>query len=267
MKVVMLGVRKFRVPEGFDECDDAQRNLLLVCGLVPEERRERSFWELVIRSGLGCDVRFWDKLVLSLDQWAMLKDCMKWIFSDRIRKRPYEYLDVGGVRYWAMKDGFDDTDAVEISVAAMYFMKLNDENEPDFGMVEMLMGVFLRPERRDLKEFRLSDEWNGDCREIYNEQRVIERAEIFKGLEFGVKVAFLQWFEAEFTYFIECYKDVFGKGSENDARYDDGRGWMLLLKHVAQKGYFGGIAGVHRTNAHVVWSYLLDDVLDSKIKN
>ena len=127
------------------------------------------------------------------------------------------------------------------------------------------MAVFLKPERKDLKAFRKSDEWDGDVREPYNEQRVIERAELFKGLDFGLKVAFLQWFEAEFTAFVENYSDVFGKGKDDEQRYEDGRGWVMLLKHVATKGYFGNLAGVHRTNAHVVWSYLLDDVLDSKV--
>lgn len=267
MKSLMIGVQKFMLPECFDECSDAQKKVLVVCGIVGEERRNRAFWELVIRTGLGCDDGVWRKLVLSLEQWDLLKRLMAWVFVDRVRRRPFGYIDWKGVRYWAMKEGFDDSDAIEVSVGAMYFLALTNESNPDYGMIELLMAVFIRPERKDLKRFRASEEWDGDVREPYNEQRVIERAEVFRDLDFGVKVLFLQWFEAEFMAFTEVYRDVFGKGRDEEQRYDDGRGWVMLLKHVATKGYFGNLAGVHRTNVHDVWSYLLDDVLDSKIKN
>ena len=63
--------------------------------------------------------------------------------------------------------------------------------------------------------------------------------------------------------FLREYGELFGTGSK-DVRYDDGRGWLMLLKNVAKQGHFGDFDKVCGQPAHLLFATLLDDLLDQQ---
>lgn len=263
MKAIELGENAvYFVPEGYAEASEKQRLVFAMASIVPVERRDRIFWEYLVKNGLGCSERFWKKLRLSVEQWFGLCKQFEWIFGVKCEVRPCESFCIDGVTYFLPAPGLDDTDALDFSVAAVWFMEMA-EAEDNVTALHKLMAVLCRPRRGDLVSFQASDKWDGDIREVYNEQRAGERAKIFEKADVGLKVAFLQWWEFEFKNFVQAYEGLFGKGKE-EPRYADGRGWLMVLKHVAAKAYLGKLDDVHGKNVHDVWSYMLDDVMDSK---
>lgn len=278
---IQIGKKIFKAPEKWAECSDKQIRALLVLSVL--KQLPSNLWVTLIQVCLGASNRFMKNLVLSSDQFEQLKGQFSWIFTERISSFPNDGFTFKGTKYYYPADGFDDSTAEDMSLGALYFIDFTSEfstllelteksasavgqrEEPQYNL-EKLIAVFCRPKRPE-SEITAKD-WNGDLRDGYVEYSSLKRAELFIKLPVQIKLMFLQWFETHFTKFLEDYEQIFGgpsttlRGRKRESRYPDGRGLIIMLKNVAKAGYLGDLDKVKKTNVHVVWSYMLDDVLD-----
>lgn len=252
---VEIGDKVFEAKASWEHCEIADLKQLMPISLLKPEQLPALVLVELVRIVLGASEAYMHRLKLSMDQFQELKDLCKWVFETKFQSFKNDEFIHNKKKYILPADGFENTTAIELSLGAMYFTNLvdrskNGEEDDEFNL-EKLCAVFCRTGK-------------GGVREKYEEGKWQERVEEFKSLEFGVKLAFLHWFQANFIDFIESYEEVFGGKKEEEKRYPDGRGWVFLLKNLAKAGYLGELDKVHAMNAHDAWSYLLDDVLDSK---
>jgi hypothetical protein len=138
----------------------------------------------------------------------------------------------------------------------------NENEEAERGVcLDKLIATFCRPRRRDLAEFRVSFDWDGDEREVYNEARLMERLPLLADVEIGKKMAFLAFFEANLTEFMKDYADIFGASGGKKAMYNNGMGMIMMLKDVAKQGHFGDFERVCMQPVHLLWTAVMDDIL------
>lgn len=269
---IQIGKKTFKAPEKWAECTEKQIRALLVLSVL--KQLPANLWVTVIQVCLDASNRFMKNLVLSSDQFEQLKVQFSWIFTERISSFPTDGFTFKGTKYYFPADGFDDSTAEDMSLGALYFIDFTSEFsdsiegpsvEPQYNL-EKLIAVFCRPKRPESEI--IAKDWNGDLRDAYVEYSSLKRAELFIKLPVQIKLMFLHWFETHFTTFLEDYEQIFGtKKKKADSRYPDGRGLIIMLKNVAKAGYLGELDKVKKTNVHVVWSYMLDDVLDYNEQN
>lgn len=267
---VEIGDKVFEAKASWEHCEIADLKQLMPISLLKPEQLPALVWVELVRIVLGASEAYMHRLKLSMDQFQELKGLCKWVFETKFQSFKNDEFIHNKKKYILPADGFENTTAIELSLGAMYFTNLVSQSQsqspesppsPGGGVndgggeeqfdLEKLCAVFCRTGK-------------GGVREKYEEGKWQERVEEFKSLEFGVKLAFLHWFQVNFIDFIESYEEVFGGKKEEEKRYPDGRGWVFLLKNLAKAGYLGELDKVHGMNAHDAWSYLLDDVLDSK---
>ncbi|MCP1384433.1 hypothetical protein [Runella salmonicolor] len=263
MLEITLGRRRLQAPENWEECSPEQVKTFLLIHRAPIEERSRAFWEKLVQTWLGLNDKQWKKLVLSFQQWLTFKEMLTWVFEDELKGQPFDYFDFEGVRYLLPEDEFANTSALEVAVGNMLFTEFAHPTEPDLSALDLLVATFCRPQRDDLYTFFQSADWNGDNREPYNQARANERAKTFAALDIGIKVSFLTYFEKMNRAFLDEFSELFGK-SESEPRYQDGMGWMMMLKNTAKQGIFGNFEQTCNQPARTVWAFMLDDVLDQK---
>lgn len=252
----------FILPENWEECKPDQLRKLAPFNSLREELRNREIWEHVVQIMLRCKPNFWKKLVMSLDQWWWLKQQCKWIFEIPLHEQPFPYLTIKGVNYHLPATAYGDTTTLELALANIAFTEYAHPTEPVMEALDQLIFTLCRPERKDLKKFKASADWNGDTREPFNEARMLERAKkLSKSIPLDDKAAFLNYFVRMNTDFLEMYPEFFGKGGSKEPRYKDGRGWVLMLKNVAKEGGFGDFEKVCQLPVHLLWASLLDDFI------
>lgn len=250
-------------PESWTECTPEQIRSFLLIRRVPLQERARVIMEALVQAYLGMTDAEWQALVLSIGQWKTLKNFASWVFDKPFAGRPFDYFEFGGIRYYLPQDNYANTTALELSLGNMLFTEFAHPTEPDLTAIDRLIASFCRPERSDLEGFRLSKEWNGDIREPYNQARMEANATAFAELDIATKVAFLTYFEQMNTAFLEEYSTLFGK-AEGTPRYQDGTGWLMILKTIAKGNIWGGFDNVCQQPARTVWAFMLDDVLDDR---
>jgi hypothetical protein len=266
MVTVQLNAYTFEMPEKWQECSLEQISKLAALTHYKADELERGAEEYAVCILLGCGWSFWEGLQLQIEQWNALKKVARFAFETYFYERPFEYFDFENVRYHVFKEGFADSDAVDVAWANLQYVSFAHPETPNVDAVHHLIATLCRPERADIETFKTSKNWDGDVRELYNAQRTQDRAKVFEHLPMGMKIAILQYFEAQNRVFLETYSQVFGD-SGNEPRYDNGMGWVTMLMTMAEKGTFGNFDSVCHQNAHLVWTKCLDDSLDTKEHN
>lgn len=256
----------FLVPENWEDCKPDQLRKLAPFNMLREELRNRQIWEHVVQIMLRCKPNFWKKLVLSLEEWHWLKEQCKWVFEVPLQQQPFMFFTVRGVNYHLPAPAYGNTSALELALANIAFTEYAHPDEPQKAALDQLIFILCRPERKNLKKFRASNDWNGDVREPFNEAKMLDRSRsVAKGLPLDDKIAILNYFVQMNNGFLEMYPEFFGKsGGKKEPRYKDGRGWVLMLKNVAKEGGFGDFDKVCQMPAHLLWASLLDDFITNE---
>lgn len=266
MVKIQLNAWEFDLPETWQECNLRQIAKLSPITSWKKEDITQAVEEYTICTLLKCGWKIWNDLTLQIEQWNALKKIARFAFETFIVERPFEYFDHEGERYYVFSEGFGDSDAVDFAWANLQYVSFANPDNPNLDAVNQLIATLCRPQRRDIEAFKLSKEWDGDTRELYNAQRVKDRAKKLESLDLGIKVALLQYFENQNRKFLEAYAQMFGEDSQ-EPRYDNGMGWVTMLMKMAEKGTFGNFDDVCRQNVHLVWAKCLDDTLDAKEEN
>lgn len=230
---------------------------------IPADERKRNVYETLVQSFLGMTNSQWAKLILGIEQWRQLKELAGWIFEGSLDVKPFDYFDFEGISYFLPAPHYANTTALELSIANMHYVEFAHPTSPNFLSIDNLIATLCRPQRADLEEFQHTNEWNGDTRQPFNQARSQAVAKRFKELDISVKIAFLTYFESMNTAFLEEYSQLFGD-DKTTPRYDDGSGWLMILKSVAKDGLWNGFENVCKQPARTVWAFMLDDILDDR---
>lgn len=263
MVKVQLNAWYFDMPERWEECSVIQIAKLAALTHWKIDEITRNEHEYAIFTLLGCSPDFWQELSLELTQWYRLKQIARFVFEQRMVERPFERFTHNKVEYLVFDEGFANTDAVDMAWANMQYLAFANPDEPNTDALNQLIATLCRPQRKDIANFRDSKDWDGDYREIHNAQRVNVRAKALADLEVGLKIAILQYFEAQNNIFLERYAQILGDDGRQP-RYDNGMGWVTMLMSVAENGTFGNFENVCYQNVHLIWAKCLDDTLDAK---
>lgn len=263
MLELKLNKKTFHCPESWAECTPEQTKIFLTARRIPVEHRNRIVYESMLKAYLSMTEKAWLKLILSFEQWRLLKDMLHWVFEEIPSQKPFDYFDYQGIRYYLPDESFSNSTAIEVSIGNMKYLDFAKPENPNTAALNELIATFCRPERADLETFKMSSEWNGDLREPYNQTRTEQTAKKLEGLDTPTKVAFLTYFEVMNTAFLEEFEELFGDSKETP-RYQDGTGWLMLLKTAAKSPLWGGFEKVCNQPARIVWAFMLDDVLDAR---
>lgn len=262
MKTISLGNSDYKVAENWNELTPLQRQFLIVCPYLGKEGRTLDNEAAAFRIWLGMSMPKFLSLQLAPWQWGALLKEFVWLFETRPEGKPFDSFHHQGVNYHLFAPDYADTSALELAVANIHYLDFAHPEEPSQTGLDKLIATLCRPRRHDWRKFRHSPDWDGDIREEFNEQRMIEHAQRLKTLDLNIKLQVLCYFEQTNNAFLTEYGEMFG--SDGQPRYGDGRGWVMLLKNVAKNGAFGDFVNVGRTDAHLLFASLLDDVIDHK---
>lgn len=270
MKTIEFASRKYLVAETWSELTSDQYQQLIMCPRLPAD----GSYETLDNEAAACRVwlrmspKRWAELSLANWQWGQLRQQFNWLFTTAPTGKPpinsfiHTDPDRRLITYYLPANEFADTSAVELSYANMAYLAFANPDEPDPVALDRLVATICRPRRADWRKFQQSADWNGDVREPFNEARMVERARQLAGLDLTMKLLVLDYFERMNNGFLTEYGELFGP--DKQPRYGDGRGWVMLLKNVAKKGYLGDFDKVCQTPAHLLFATMLDDLLDDQ---
>lgn len=265
MKTISIGAKTYRVATDWSELTPDQYRHLIACPrLNSPDHRTLDNEAAACLTWLGMSRKVWAALILAPWQWGQLRKQFAWLFETKpTGKPPMSCFIHKGQHYHLPNDAFSDTSAVEVAMANMAYVAFANPDTPDSLALDRLMATLCRPRRADWRKFQRSREWNGDIREEYTEQRMMDRAKSLADVDMTTKLIMLDYFERMNAEFLANYGELFGgPGGGQEPRYYDGRGWLMLLKNVAKEGHFGDFDKVCSTPAHLLFATLLDDMLD-----
>lgn len=272
MKKVQIDKVEFEWPESYQELDFSTRVEVakLATGLTAFSGADSVLvWREIFRQICMATWRnrqrsfrkWWWRLQVSYEQFEELRQLTIWV-NEKPQGQPFDYFDYMGERYYVLPERFENVSAAEWVECIMDFIALGS-GEDSSTSLDILISNFCRPQREDLQDFKRSDKWNGDIREVYNRQKALERAKLLRNLDSGIKIQLLWWYEAQITSFFEEFEDLF-KGGGGEPRYPDGRGYLVLLKNVAKQAYMGNFEAVCNTEVITVFAMLTDEVYDAQ---
>lgn len=252
---------KYTGPSGWAECIPKMIAKLIPFSRLAKDQVNDPIYELAVQYVFSISAREWSKWRISAPEWQMLKDKIQWVFTAPAG-RPYQSFKHAGVTYVLAKENFEDTTALELSMAFIAYTDFAHPDEPDPSALDRLISTLCRPVRKDLAAFQKSAEWTGDEREPFNEARAAITATSIKSMPIADKVVLLSYFEVQSKAFLEQYEMLFG--GDTEPRYGDGRGWIMLLKNIAKEGHFGTFDEVCKQYAHLVYASALDDTITAE---
>ena len=266
MKTISIGRKNYQVATNWSELKKEQYLSLIACPRLNSlEYRTLDNEAAACLAWLGMSRNVWNALVLSPWQWGQLRREFAWLFETKpVGKPPISCFIHKGQHYHLPNDGFSDTSAIEVAMANMAYVAFANPDDPDPQAIDRLIATLCRPRRPDWRKFQRSREWNGDVREEYTEQRMMDAAKRLADLDMTTKLVVLDYFERMNAQFLANYGELFGGGQHQEPRYGNGLGWVMLLKNVAKEGHFGDFDKVCSTPAHLLFATLLDDVLDQQ---
>jgi hypothetical protein len=261
MKTIHLGKSTYQVAENWTELTPDQLLHLIVCPRLKDSRTTENE-AAACQIWLTISPKKWRKTVLAPFQWGALVKQFEWLFTTRPTGKPIRSFFHEGLNYHLPADDFADTDAIDLAYANMAYLEFSRPDETDRSALDRLIATLCRPMRTDWRGFQKSGAWDGDLREEFNEQLMLERARSLATLELNAKVLMLDYFERMNETFLREFGEIFGGTGE--PRYQDGRGWIMLLKNVAKSGTFGTFDQVCHTPATLLFAAVLDDVLQQQ---
>jgi len=261
MDILKYNRKTYQGPASWKECTPLMvANLIPFCRL-PKPDVNDVIYEMAVQIVFSIPAKRWAAWTMSVAEWHMLKDQVKWVFIVP-EKRPFLNFEHQGLTYILPEENFADTTALELSMAFIAYTDFADPDEPDTSALNRLIAILCRPIRKDLEAFKKSDDWTGDDREPFNEARMMKRSERLATLDMSFKVVILTYFETQSKLFLVQYESLFG--GDSTPRYADGRGWIMLLKNIAKEGHFGNFDEVGRQYAHLVYASALDDTINAE---
>lgn len=261
MKTIHIGKSTYPVAENWTELSPAQLRHLIVCPRLKDVRTTENE-AAACQIWLNISPKKWRKTVLAPFQWGALVKQFEWVFTTRPTGQPVRSFHHEGINYHLPADDFADTDAIDLAYANMAYLEFSRPDETDLTALDRLIATLCRPLRTDWRAFQQSPGWDGDRREPFNEQLMLERARSLATLTLNAKILILDYFERMNDAFLAEYGEIFGGTGE--PRYGDGRGWIMLLKNVARQGTFGTFEQVCHTPANLLFASVLDDVLQQQ---
>lgn len=251
------------VPTGFDECRIEQISGVLAAQQVlnyAKEVNDQYKVGFVKKSILFClvpDLSEYAWNLLTVWQKSTVMGLIRWAFDTRVKNKPFGDFVHNGIKYVLPGADYADTTAIEWAVLNIYYLtftKSKAENRTEFFY--KIVGILCRPERRDLAEFRAdAKNWTGDCREVFNMPMAEERAELMKGVAFGVLVAVFQYWENMNSELVKRYEELFA-GDDGPTLFANGEGCLSLLEDVAEDGALGDLEKVYEQNVVNLFLFL-----------
>ena len=266
MKIIYLNEKRFELPE---EWSEVKESLLpdLVRLLFAEPAGGRVYHD-ILRRILGYTEKRWKSLMrhyfnpkLSSEQRranaVALSDTLTqiaWMWYEPMSAKPYEYLLVDGVPWYLPEVQFTNMSYGELTDAYIHFLAFVKQLIPGDERLNLLVATICRPEREG--NYHTPD-WDGDKREPYNEHLAKQRAEAVSKLSYAQRVGVLMYFAGTQKNVLQLY-DVHAEGIESAASEEDypGQGWKKNQHYLAEKGIFGTLPQVQKTNVHEVLLYL-----------
>lgn len=261
MRKVVIGNHKYQVKSCFEECtiDEIShvmvtQNFLAAKVMYAKQMASLKTSIFIKLSNVPIDVF----LKLSIVQQIHLFQTVRWAFKGRIEKKPFEYFEVDGIKYYLPEDNYANTSSIEMALLNIYYLSFVRKSEPVTDNLYLIAATICRPERKDLKLFRkLIERWTGDRREVFNSVLSEERAKLFKEkAPYGAMIAVLQYWEAMNNRFVKRFDDVFN-GGDGKQIFHNGEGWLAMLADVAEVGVMGNLDKVYETNAYSLMMYVL----------
>ena len=261
MDILKYNKKTYRGPANWKDCRPGMVANLIVFSRLSAKDRTDDVYEMAVQIVFSIPAKAWAQWTMNVAEWQMLKDQIEWVFTAP-EDRPFLTFDHDGLTYILPEENFADTTAMELSMAFIAFTDFADPEESDPTALDRLIATLCRPARKDLDEFRRSDHWTGDERELFNEARMIKRSESLATMDLPMKIVILSYFEQQSKMFLEQYEGLFG--GDPEPRYADGRGWIMLLKNIAKEGHFGDFDQVGKQYAHLVYASALDDTITAE---
>lgn len=259
MRVIKLNDKQFKVKQSFEECSIDEISHVLVSQNYLSTMRTTAD---KTRLKIGIFIRLSGvpfELFSKLTQVQQIKmfDLVRWAFTARIEKKPFEFFEVDGVKYLLPEAHYKNTSAIEMALCNIYYLHFSGKN-PIPDMLYNIVATLCRPVRKDLNKFKLMIEaWSGDKREVFNSVLAEERAKLFKEkAPHGVLIAVFQYFESMNNAFVKRYDDVFGSGGDTKPLFKNGEGWLSMLADIAETGALGDLHKVYETNAGSLMMYV-----------
>lgn len=280
MRKVVIGNQKYQVKSCFEECtiDEIShvmvtQNFLAAKVMYGKQMASLKTSIFVKLSNVPVDIF----LKLSIAQQIALFNTVRWAFKGRIEKKPFEYFEVEGIKYYLNEDNYANTSSIEMALLNIYYLSFVRKENPVTDNLYLIAATICRPERKDLKLFRkLIERWTGDRREVFNSVLSEERAKLFKEkAPYGAMIAVLQYWEAMNNRFVKRFDDVFN-GGDGKQIFHNGEGWLAMLADVAEVGVMGNLDKVYETNAYSLMLYVLqkqkkierlEEIRDSQSEN
>jgi hypothetical protein len=248
---------EYLIPSGWHECTPEQVSNGMTISLYLQESTDKAilanYWVGLLKV-MFADVPDETFYKLSGEQIYELRPLIRWAVKDRIAKKPFEFFEHDDVKYYLPSENFSDTTCIEMAMASIYYLAYTRKENPDMNAVLLLVGTLCRPQRRDLKEFRLSKEWNGDVREEFNSILIESRS--FQKLPIGTVMAVLQYYEFMQEQFTQRYKDDYAADETGETLFPNGDGILALFEEIAETGTHGTFREVCLNNAHTIFMYI-----------
>lgn len=258
MKRIWIEEIEYQVPQAWEECTPDQISDGMMLSLYIQETENKKklahFWVGLLKVMLK-DVPEEIFYRLSGQQVYELRPMIQWAVKERITKKPFDYFEHKGIKYYLPSENFSDTSCIEMAMASIYYLAYTRQEKRDLDAVLLIIATLCRPQRRDINQFKLSRDWNGDVREEFN--TILIEARSFKTVPIGTIMAVLQYYEHMQDKFSQRYKDDYAPDdSDSPALFPNGDGILALLEEVAESGTHGTFRDVCSTNAHTIFMYI-----------
>lgn len=257
---VKIGRNKYEVKSCFDECDVDEishvlvaQNFLAAKVMYAKQMASLKISILIKLSKIPIDIF----MKLNSGQQIAILNTIRWSFKAKIEKKPFEFFEVDGTKFYLPDDSYVNTSSIEMALLNIYYLSFTRKNSAITDMVYLIAATICRPERKDLSVFKkIVEKWTGDRREVFNLVLADERSKFFKEkAPLGVMIAVLQYWEAMNNRFVKRFDDVFN-GGDGKALFQNGEGWLAMLEDIAEIGVIGNLEKVHETNAYSMMMYV-----------
>jgi hypothetical protein len=207
--------------------------------------------------------------VLSDGEVLVFMNRFSWLLTERIEKKPFDFVLMGGLKYFLPEPNFSDTSGIELAMCNIYYLKFTEvlgagsleKTHPAFQAplpggdfhdrsaeyLCNLLAIICRPNR-------------AKKREVYDSDVSEARVAVFKDLPVGEAYCILQYWSSMNALFMKMYSEVFSpasdSGDDDAGLFENGEGWLATLEDIAKDGVHGDFDKVCDKNVHTLWMYL-----------